>query len=224
MQSSDLYKSIQPWIDENGLVKSRASQTSTQNGLLFTGVYIVLSAELPGGVINKAWFLERVKSCFKKPGLLMRTPKGDGGLEQFDDYLGVVTACLAIGDADTPREILWYGVRHFGFYNNSDSFTWSAWLWRYPHVFLLYLIASYRWLKWPLFIFYAIAEFFMNPSPDDGSGVQLSWLYLHAGKSLGFESKEHYSALVSMLPTAFADYYDYPAHPFQNAVKQIQGN
>lgn len=218
---TDFLTEMQAWFDKNGLVKPQADWMDSGNGVLYTSVYVALALELNPYNRMRVPYLPLVKPCFKRRGLLMRTPQNTYGLESWDDYLGLAVACLVLDDQSTPREVLWYGIRHLGFYNNTDTFTRDAFLGRFPQVWALMWIAAFPFLKWPLYPILKLIARFMDPPATDASGIQLAWLYLWACRYLGFTFEKYYPITMA-LSYAYLSYYG-EGHPFINAAKIVSG-
>lgn len=168
------------FLDQNGLVKPRAPFNDSGNGLLYSAIYVMMCYLYNGSVddATKAWFVASVKRCMYKPGCLMRTPVNSFGQESWDDYLGVLMACIFIGNTEIPRQILWYGIKNAFFYCNGP-FTWAAWLERFPQIFFMMWIAAFPVLKFTSYpIMMIIGFFFMDPpQADDQSGIELQWVF-----------------------------------------------
>lgn len=217
----NLSKEIIPnWLDKNNMVKPQGSWTDSGNGLLYTAVFLVLDKEIKGKLHVHAgeWYKRLVESCYLKPGCLKRSPSNTYQ-EQWDDYLGVVAACVASGNRKIPRQILWFGLTHFFFFNTDDKLEWKDWLGRYPHLWLVCWCAAFPFLKYPLAPILLLAGLFMKPNMNDTSGIQLEWLFRYCVKEFGF-AKSSYKSVVAILPEAFAIYYD-KTHPFQEAAKEL---
>lgn len=217
-QSNDLFDKKSPWIDDNGLVKSSKYAMESGNGLLYTSVAVLLSVvtdEL------KTWYLTKIRSCMKRPGLYMRTPQGNFANESFDDYLGIISACIRLNETKTLRDIFWYGVRHLFFFYDKSYFSlstfFSSWLGRFPHVFMLCFAGAYPKLKWLVHFPLFIIECLQTPctvGEIGASAIQLQFVfmtaYLHLyGRNNTFTKWRN----AIDLKLAFSIYYD-KEHPF----------
>lgn len=209
MTNEEFTKQIRAnWIDSNGLVKAQPEWITSGNGLFYASIAEFLSDQIV--VDSKSFF-----DCWYKLGCLKRNPQNTFGQEQFDDYLGFATLCIAFNLTQNARIICWYAVRH-GYFMLNVPFTWSdffkSFLLRFPQVWVLMWCAAYPWLKWPLYPFMKLIALFMKLDPTDPGGVQLSWLYFEGMNSLGFHTKQLDKAR-SMIPAAFKQYY-HKDHPF----------
>ena len=206
---------INNWLDQNKMIKPKKDNTDSGNGLLYNAIGAILV-----GYDFNAIFLLGIIRCQIERGLYKRTPANTYGQESWDDYLGILAGCLLSGRTNEPREILWYGLKHFWFFNNTTSFNWAAFLLRFPQVFVPMVPAAFPWLKWPSLPFLWAVGKFMRLDAGDPGGVQMSWLYFYCCKKIGFEFKE-YKQAVSMLPAAFLLYYD-ATHPFISQSKEFK--
>ena len=212
MNKIDLAVAIVPmYLDKNSLVKPKHDYIDSANGVLFSSIFQTLTGQPYGkGAISK---------CFKEPGLLMRTPTNDGGIEQFDDYLGIAIASIVTRDTANPRSILRYGVKHLGYFNNTDNFTLQAWLGRFPFVWCFMLAAAFPFLKRMLQPFLMLyVRSFKPTNIADTSAIQLQYIQCVGYDTLfGTEEVLRYkNKLVTAgttLVKAFATYYE-PDHPF----------
>lgn len=206
------------YTDINGLVKPKTYYSDSDNGILFTSVaQILLDTKISQDEIN---------ACYKKPGLLNRRPNGSTSLEAFDDYLGRAIACIYTNNTKEPREILWYFVSRFGFMNNTDSFTFKAWLAREFNVWAFMFCADFPRLKYLMYPFLTLYCSLFNPNDkNNGNEVQLQWLQVMGHKKL-FGPKLYdswYSKYKlntgSVLSVPFTSYYQ-EDHPFVTWIKE----
>ena len=205
------------------MVATEIGYQDSGNGLTFSSVLILLLNELNPDCIDKPWYEAIVKNCYKERGLLLKAPRGGFSKSQqtWDDLVGVAAACIVIGNAEIPRDILKYLCTHFGFYNTTDKFRWDSWLVRHVHMMALLIAAGFPWMKYPLLPFLYAYSRFMNLNTADASGMQLIWVY-HAGcKGLGFHFKK-YDAVTSLLPVCFNQYYKSIGMPFKDAAVALQ--
>lgn len=214
------YNDLNPYWDKNIFIKPNLSCTDSGNGILYTAVMIILGNALYAKQDFGLQYTIQVEKCLKDGGLLTRTPDNSYGLETFDDYLGLSAACIVLKNKSIPRNILWYGIKHFGYRNNTPKFTWNAFLFRTPAPWVLMWIAAFPWLKYPLYPILKLISHFNVPSVTDGSGIQLSFVFEEACRVIGFRNSL-YSVLKECLPFAFTQYYD-KAHPFIAAAGALQ--
>lgn len=179
---------LEQWIDKNGLIKPQPDWADSGNGVLYTIVYLMVTDwnGLDG-------FTHSIGKCFKD-GKLYRTPPtpekpyGDYGQEQWDDWLGIAAMCAMNGFHKMARISLWYGVKHFGFYKTSPVFYWKenfkAWLWRFPQVWSIMLVAAFPLLRRPFQPLFKLIGSFMSSPVSDRSGCQLEWVYFRTVATL----------------------------------------
>ena len=245
MNDMDLLAELQNgYIDSNGLVTPSKNSAPSQNGILFSSIYHMITGEPD--------FMPAIQKCFKKKGLLMRTPQDTGGPQEFDDYLGLAVSCLALGNTEIPRQVLWYGITHLFWFDTGGSFNWSnfwsgslstkwdmikkeggKFLGRYPHVWCMMFAAAfpkqYKWIYPALWI----ATKLQKPAPIaeiGSSALQLQWVW-HTGMELlkndvvGLEFAKAMGAYMIVQPEGFPPIHDIVAtyyqagHPYIGAVK-----
>lgn len=208
------------WLDKNNLVKSRQIDpydgkplVSSGNGILHTSMFVLLSVvteEL------KTWYWERILPCFKKPGLLMRTPDNKFGNETHDDIMALLAACIRLGNTEIPRKMFWYGVRHFFFYYNDFYFSfenlWRSFFWKYPHVLALMFAASYPKLKVIVYLILWLTEKLQKAGTVveiGASAIQLQFIFMIAYIHLYGRNSTYVNWRNSIdLKSAFLNYYD----------------
>lgn len=222
----ELVTRIQRYLDRNRMVKPQESwDTAGGNGLYYSAVFLCLLRELNSQLVFDAefygdWYRYLVYSCSKAPGVIMRNPEGSFGQTSHDDYMGIIVACILLKEKTIPRKILWHGCKHFGFYNTTEHFTWSAFLWRFPQIPLLLIPASFPWTKWIMLPGLYLLSRFQNLAAIGASATQLIWVYHCGCKGLGFKFAK-YDRVTKLLPEAFESYYS-PQHPHIEAVRSIQ--
>jgi hypothetical protein len=182
---------IKPYTDELGLISPVAGQESG-NGLLYLAEYIViqyLSKELSNDDYDH--FTAALIACEKEPGRLDRGVSPDQ--EGPDDYLGVLVAAYITVCPDVAEDIIDYGWKHFGFFNNEQPgtfthkdgrFNWSAFLARRLElVCLAYWVAQKRPIL-PLVIYTALYIFFNSRNTDlmDASPRFIGWMLIQVAK------------------------------------------
>jgi hypothetical protein len=219
MLLEDVYAEYDLWLDRNQLIKTQIENQDSGNGILYLSVAIALIYEMYGDTSLKQNYVSAVSACFKKPGLLMRNPTGSFGLESWDDYLGVAVVCIIIHNRAIPRKILWYGLKHFGCYNNTNSFTWESFLWRFPQVWMLMTIAAFPWTKHVLKYLLDVSALFVHSDVRNPSGVQLAWMFEYGIRAAGFKVPS-YKTVSLDLPVAFERYYQ-KGHFFHHLAKAV---
>jgi len=204
--------SINEWIDKNGLVKPRKDWVDSGNGITYSSIASILNLFDSSMIASVG---KAMASCFKKPGLLMRTPDNQFGQESWDDYFSIACLFVYAKSRKTSRDILKYGFTHFFFFNNLDEFSWKSFLGRFPQVWVMMFIAAFPWMKWPLYPALFLIQLTFKQDVNDASGFQLEWLFLRTCNLMGFKFKK-YEIARSGIKQAWATYYD-SDHPFQSA-------
>lgn len=209
---------IKDYTDPNGLIKPHKTDGESDNGVLFTSVAQILS--------NTTLYEQSIQNCYLETGLLNRKPKGkESQQEQWDDLLGRAVRCIQSGNTHEPKQILYFGLKHFGFYNTDNKLEGKDFLFRFVFVFMLLFAGAFPKLKGlvkaPLVWF---INSFKCDSVNDTSGLQLQWL-VTVGYDLLFKSTtESYWKLKLLMITGkklsdvFSVYYT-PGHPFTLYVK-----
>lgn len=170
------------YITSTGLV-CPSKGGGSNNGVLYTSEYyllLFLNGELTDD--DQAKYGVVMTSCFKQPGLLSRNPDGSGGGEGPDDYYGLAAAADAIAPW-IACDVLKYGYKHFGSFNNEDPGKWTSksFLWRQ-----IQLYCCFKWAAGetpnPLFRLYVAISIavagFRTPTSDTDARI-LSWLVIH---------------------------------------------
>lgn len=131
------------YIDALGYLNPHPINPNTihncDNSLMFTSEYYMIlknRGELtPRDATN--WKI-LVETSMPQPGLLARYP-GDTGQDGPDNMVAVLGAAASLNKPDIARQILDYGLKHFGFFNNENprsfkgkngKINWEAFLWR----------------------------------------------------------------------------------------------
>lgn len=202
----------QEWIDENGMVMPQPGNKPADNGVLYTGVAVVLDFSL----LSSYGFI--IRRCYLKRGLIARWPGNNFDQCAWDDYLGAAVGCLFQGQVTVPREILWYGLTHLFIYNTDGKLEFKDFLGRNLPIWPLMMAAAFPSLKYILYpSLWAVQAFFKTPSLNDTSGFQLQWLYLMGCKNLGFTFTK-LAQHDKLLKEAFKIYY-HPEHPFNKLLE-----
>ena len=211
---------IEQWIDKNGLIKPRRAWEDSGNGVLYTALYLLL--EETTGPLNQSTpdFKDAIQSCFRKPGLLMRTPDNSFGQEQFDNYLGLTYLALRY-NIQWAKEVITYGVQHNFVFDTNDVFEVKDFLGRYPHVFALMHEVGYR-TESPLvlsFLSMFTTPRFMQLKENDASGVNLSLVYQFMVARLGGHALQLNDAIKLSKKTA-RTYFD-EDHPIVYCIDRL---
>lgn len=203
------------YLDRNGYVLPGTSPDGkpADNCILYTTVAKILGYDFP------EWG-NMVRSCYLNKGLVARWPGNNYDQAQWDDYLAIAFGCIIWGKPTIAREILWYGVRHFGFYNTTLKFSFNAFLWRNIPVWPLMIAAAFPKMKYVMAPFlWLIAKSFKRPSLENSSGAQLQWLFLAGVYSLGFNWRIIQDKHSSVAMYNFFHTYYPPGHPFLETFK-----
>jgi hypothetical protein len=208
---------IAQYTDINNLVKPQLAWVDSGNGLLYTAMDVILRDYFTF-VDQRTDFQKLVYSCMEHPGLLIRTPQNTYGQESWDDYMGVAAACIVLGETEIPKMILGYAISHFFFMNNTGTFSWSAWLGRFPQIWILMWIAAFPIFKFMFFpMAYAISKF-MSPTMGDTGSNNTDFCFMYAlSSAYGQEFLDTFKSKMNALPMTlqanFTAYFS-AAHPF----------
>lgn len=216
---------LTPWIDKNGLIKPRKDWTDSGNGVFYT-TFLFSLIKCTEYISPAKEFLhtEIAQRCFRYPGVLMRTPDNKYGLEQHDNYLGFSVGRLnlegRIGYDWRCQRIMEHGFWNLYFYNNTDKFSWAAFLGRFPHVLAMIHATGYGLNPLTKFILKTYLRF-MKIDENDSSGVNLSWMFAYGCDLLGISS-DRLIELTLLLPKTTRVQFD-EDHPIvQYADKAAQ--
>jgi hypothetical protein len=205
--------------------------TISHNGLRFTAEK--LFALKFHGCLNESdkIHFRKLFSDFEKPaGLLMRHPYYHVGMQQGpDDYVAAIAASAFLG-GDQAERIYNYGKKNYFYYNNTDSFTWSALMGRQPQLISHMLFAQNKTPNLALRFAWALAVSIGSHSRrGDQDGRMLSYFLIKAaqGKSsfcdkVAAEWSKSLRRVYSKggIGEVLADYYQNPSHP---AAKYLWG-
>jgi hypothetical protein len=200
------------FLDVNGYITPQISNGGkpADNAILFESVAVLLG-------LNSSEYVNKVKSCYLKKGLVARWPGNDFDQVAYDDYLGIAAASIYLGEKSIPRDIMWYGLTHAFIFNTNGKITGDDFLIRHFHVWPLMLVAAFPILKYLMYpMLMLMTLFFSYPDMNDTSGFQLQWVYFKAMNKLGF-STEIYRVHELYRKKAFLIYYD-KDHPFNKTV------
>lgn len=200
------------WLDKYGMVLPQKGDSSG-NGLLYSSMFIIFCDLLGRVPDNKAdWFVDKVNKCSIQPGNLTRTPDNSQKQESWDDYLGVIVACIVLGNKKIPRQIIWHGITHAFFFKTQSPLTFDAFLGRFLFLWPMCLAAAFPIIKDLMMPFIYFFGCFMTPNANNAGALQTNWIYFYGAKKLGFHFAR-YDVLSGMLPAALNAYYAL-GHPF----------
>lgn len=214
---------IEQWIDKNGLIKPRLSWTDSGNGIFYSSFLMCLYRAIGEECPKSAELDQRIRACFKNPGLLMRTPDNKYGNESHDDYLGFAVHRLsrahpfglAINVNDWFCKMIiergWWTL--FIYKNDPDNSlkTWfKAWLGRFVDTMLMVHVTAYGLDHMTKKILSLYLEH-MPIDENDSSGVNLSWMFAYGCDLLGIES-DKLRELTLLLPKSTRAQFD-EGHP-----------
>lgn len=129
----DMYYLVAP--HKASIPKRRESD----NGVSFSSeyyIYLKKNNELLSS--DLAEYETLIRSCMLEPGLISQVPKDDGQFPP-DDTLACMAACSQLDITSIPNDVINYGFKHFGFFNNkrpvsfydeNDKISWGSFLWR----------------------------------------------------------------------------------------------
>lgn len=184
------------YIDGNGLLtpapgKWQPGQSGSDNGLLFTSIYYILlnkNSQLTDQ--DKIDYANKINQSIGSD-LLNRVPVGqNSSLESVDDYYGVLSACIELGNTDIPIKLIWGCIKYKGSFYNTDpgKWQWQTFLIRQPGLLTAMISSAFpslvnplhwliRLLFLPLFIITAFIITFSNMSENmsDTDTRQLTW-------------------------------------------------
>lgn len=130
-----------------------------------------------------------------EPGLMMRTPANDGGLEQHDNLIGDATISFLFDNGLTARRILYYGNKRRWllkrYYDNtkSNKFKLKAWLGRYlgsfTHIKFCAGLSLNIWdqIKWAATVASATLK-----STDNRDAYLLTWHMVYVAENNALSS------------------------------------
>lgn len=138
-----LQDEIIPYVDGYGLVAphkvTAGTMRSCDNGTMFLGEYYdMLYKSAQSTQLDSDNWEQTISTCMLEPGLVARAP-GAHDLDAPDNMLGILSAGKLLNSPAIPRQILWYGLKHFGWFNQENpgsiygkdgTILWAAFLWR----------------------------------------------------------------------------------------------
>lgn len=184
------------WIDKNGLLKPRIDREDSGNGVLYSMIYLVLSARVKG--INDDEYLhfeDAINKCMKAPGLLMRTPDNKYGQESHDNNLGLAVGQAVMGNRDFATAFIKHGAENNLFFDTDGMFSLADFMGRFPHEILLIHELAYPTHSPLIREGLSRASAMMPLNKEDPSGFHLSWLF-HVGCSIMGVGKEPHEKML----------------------------
>lgn len=179
------------WIDTYCLVTpGRGEKGSSQNGVMYTGEFIVILNRL--GELTPAlkdYWKQRIEKCELHPGHIIRYP-GSTEVEGPDNYHGYLAAAK-LCDPSRAKAFLWYGLTHFGLYPTSEKITIKDFMWRFPQLIPMALMAAglpvgpFR----AIFILTLMLHVWSNTPTDNQDARRLGWLLIQTWDGKGLLSK-----------------------------------
>jgi hypothetical protein len=192
---------FEDYWDGNGLLcpnpVGKGVGQGSDNGTMFTSEYFIILQKL--GIIiesEKEKWESLIRSCMLEPGLTIRAPN-DISTDAPDNFYGILSAAKNLGNTAVPRDILWYGIKNFGFYNpenpgklvgSDGNINWSSFQWRQFQMVAAMISASFpslvnplhfivRIIALPLFFIAAISILIscINEPTDSTDPRRLSW-------------------------------------------------
>lgn len=171
----------------------KGEQRASDNGVCFTSEYIIYLNFDEGKLSfnDKSYYRGIIYACCLATGLVSRAPK-DKALQPPDDYLAIAAACSYTNLADVADNIIDYGLKNYGCYDNSKPYgPWrkEAFLWRQPQLIAAMYSAAQRGKYNPfvrlLNVYAAICILVgnMHDDPREVDGRRLSFLLIKAMNS-----------------------------------------
>lgn len=142
----------QNYMDADGLVApfpiNTAERNVCGNGTMFLGELAVLLA-LRGEASSQTriHFGQRCGTCVclvpGHTGMPCRSPLNTTEQDSPDNMLGIAAGCIATGQSWIAQDILKYGYKHWGSFNNENPGKWTtvSFLWRQPQLLCALKIA-----------------------------------------------------------------------------------
>lgn len=138
------------FLDASGLVSpnpcSPTAENASNNGIAYSGEYVTLLA-LTNQLAAVPRYISVMTNC-EVPGysgLMQRSPSNNRDSQSVDDYYGLLCGLYFTGVYPFARDILKYGLKHFGSFNNLNpgNFTFQSMLWRQPQLLAMNLWSAY---------------------------------------------------------------------------------
>lgn len=202
-----LREEIIPYIDGYGLIAPQipTGRKGSDNGPCFTGEHYTMMVRNKEDNLSilQAIFNYKISKCISPNGMLNRVPVGTetANQEQADDYYGVLSGCVSVGNTNIPRRFLGITIKNLGFLNNNDPTKrdGNSFLIRQPQLLACMIAASFpekpnplhifvRLLAFPLFWWSSlvIATACWNTDISDTDARRLSWHLIQITKPVSF--------------------------------------
>lgn len=201
----NLRSEIREYQDVNGYVNPYKVDTTKgmqcDNSVMFTSEYYIMLAkrcedrilddEEWENLVRKTYPIQDAQRVLGLPSRYMY----DNRQCPPDDLYAIFAAAKILDCPGIAQEILEHGIRHWGFYNNSNpnsiktdgKISWKSFLWRQPQLLYANLCAANKThrlniFQWPLAIYSAgtIAISCMNLKPGESDAPRLNWLLIEA--------------------------------------------
>lgn len=186
------------FTDADGLVSpnpcSPDAHNASNNGICYSGEYIALLT-LTDQSCGTVGYVSKMIDCELRgyPGLMQRSPNNNRDMESIDDYYGLLCGLYFTGVYPFARDILKYGLKHFGSFNNLNPghFTFQSMLWRQPQLLAMNLWSAYpgnkliKLLMFPLTLITAVIIATSCLGLDKTAGAdpfRLAWLLVQVAK------------------------------------------
>lgn len=185
-----LKTAIIPYLDSNGYVNPYKTDPTVigrqcDNSTMFTSEFFILLAknkELSED--DKTRWKNLIITSMASPGLTERYPGASTEIDSPDNLIGILAASRVLNMPEVAASIYDYGKKHWGMYNPTGKWNWSAFMWRQPQLIYAMLLASKRarWWHLPLELYTAavIALSARNKKITDADPRRLSWLLIQA--------------------------------------------
>jgi hypothetical protein len=169
---------------------------SCDNSTLYTSeMYIIFEKQRIATEEDKNKWEQLISDSMQLPGLLARYPGAFSELDSPDNMIGVLAASQVLKKPKLAKQILFYGLKHFGNFNNPDpgQFTFTSMLWRQPQLIAASVASSFpswknplhylaRLAAFPLFLIAAFVIFIscINADKSDSNSRLLGWLLIQS--------------------------------------------
>lgn len=177
------HKIFDNYVDVNRLVAPYPCNFFTRasdNGVMFTAELLILlklRGELDAN--TQQYYVENIKKCFLEPGLISRAPN-DRGQSPPDDHFALGAMGVILGYHDICKDILSYGLKHFGSFNNENPGKWTSksFLWRMPQLLACIIAGAGKKVPLILCIYSALVLLFScrKVEPNKSDERRLAWL------------------------------------------------
>lgn len=164
------------------------------NSTMFTSeMYIILQKQGIATELDKDKWESLISNCMQEPGLLARYPKAFSELDSPDNMVAVLAASKVLERPQVAKEMLLYGLKHFGNFNNPNpgKFTFPSMLWRQLQLVAASVSSAFpRWLNplhvlvrtlfFPFYLVAAITIFIscIDQPANSADPRRLSWLLI----------------------------------------------